>query len=83
MDNSLVWKTTDTELSNCAKLTGAAFTGAITVNGSTPLYYIPSTVVLLVGATFTGAVTTVLLSLGDNNLNFNIGTTAYILTTTV
>ena len=78
MDNSLVWKTTDTELSNCAKLTGAAFTGAITVNGSTPLYYIPSTstVVLLVGATFTGAVTTVLLSLGDNNLNFNIGATA-------
>ena len=31
VDNSIVWKTTDTDLSTCAKLTGAAFTGAITM----------------------------------------------------
>ena len=40
-----------------APLSGAAFTDAITVNGSTPLYAIPNTVALLSGAAFTGAIT--------------------------
>ena len=32
-----------TQLNTCAKLAGAAFTGAITVNGNTPLYSLPTT----------------------------------------
>ena len=82
VDNSTVWKTTDTDLSTCAKLTGSTFTGAITVNGNTPLYSIPNTAALLSGATFTGAVTTDGLSLGDNSVNFNIGVTPCTLTAT-
>ena len=77
-----MWKTRDTDLSTCAKLTGAVFTGPITMNGNTPLYAV-STVALLSGATFTGAVTTAGLSLGDNSINFKIGITSYILTTTM
>ena len=46
-----------TQLGTCAKLTGAAFTGAITVNGGTTLYAIPNTVALLSGAAFTCAIT--------------------------
>ena len=58
------------------------------MNGNTPLYTLPGTIALLAGATFTGAtftgaVTTTGLSLGDNNLNFKIGTTSYSLTTTM
>ena len=66
------------QISNYAPLSGAAFTGAIAVNGLIPLYSIPSTVALLAGATFTGAVTTTGLSIVDNSLNFNIGTTSYV-----
>ena len=40
-----------------ATLSGAAFTGPITVNGNTPLYSIPNTVAMLSGAAFTGAIT--------------------------
>ena len=32
-----------TQLNTCAKLSGAIFTGAITVNGNTPLYSLPTT----------------------------------------
>ena len=78
-----MWKTTDADLSTCAKLTGANFTGAIILNNVAPLYSIPSTVALLAGALFTGAVTSARLSLGDNNLNFKIDATAYTLTTTL
>ena len=45
------------QMSNYALLSGAAFTGSITVNGSTPLYSIPNTVAMLSGAAFTGAIT--------------------------
>ena len=65
------------QISNDAPLSGAAFTGAITVNGATPPNSIPSTVALLAGATFTGAVTVAGLSLGNNNLNFKISNTAF------
>ena len=77
MDKSTFWKTTDTDLSSFAKLIGATFTGPITGNGSTPLYSLPSAVAMLAGATCTGVVTTAGLSLGDNNLNFKIGTISY------
>ena len=42
-----------------------------------------ATVALLAGAIFTGAVTQAGLSLGDNSLNFQNGTTSYDLTTTM
>ena len=45
------------------------------------LYSLRSTMALLAGTTFTDAVTTTGLSLGDNSLNFKIGTAAYSLTT--
>ena len=64
-----ILSTQTAQISNYAPLSGAAFTGAITVNGGTPLYSILSTLSLLVGATFTGAVTTLGLSLGDDSLN--------------
>ena len=72
----------DIDLSTCAKLTNANFTGAITLNNVASLYSLPNTVALLAGATFTGAVTAVGLFLGDNSLNFKIGTASYSRTTT-
>ena len=78
-----ILSTQTAQIRNYAPLSGAAFTGAITVNGGTPLYSIPSTVSLLVVATFTGAVTTLGLSLGGNSLNLFISTTTYTLTTTM